>query len=176
MRDNQNFLNALPVKTGRPQDTNALKYDAELHCKMVRKMGQEGKFPAAWCANIGIHRATLHRWANKYPEFDEALKVAWSLCQCWWENKNQELLTNPNAKTALVVETLRKRFPHSWGQGAIDTEDEYDRRPRDITPDDEAITAAPSAEEIEAMPDSDIQKRIKELQARMIHHQPKEAK
>ncbi|MEH6836038.1 hypothetical protein [Falsihalocynthiibacter arcticus] len=163
------YLNILPVPTGRAQDTNALKFDAELHCQMVRDLGQEGAFPAEWCAKIGIHRATLYRWANTYPEFEEALKVAWTLCQCWWEEKNRKSIDNKDAKTSLVIETLRKRFPHSWGLGAIDTEYDFERRPRDITLEEGTSTIAPTTEEISAMPDTEIQERIRLLQERLAH-------
>ncbi|MCV6826014.1 MULTISPECIES: hypothetical protein [Halocynthiibacter] len=170
MASDKNYLNKLPVLVEEedPRAGNARKYDAELHCQMVRDLGQEGAFPAEWCANIGIHRSTLHRWANQHPEFDEALKQAWSLCQAWWERKNRESIGNPNAKTALIIETLRKRFPYSWGNNsAIDTEEDYRNRPRDITEDGTPKAEELSADEVASMDDDDLKEKIRVLQERL---------
>ncbi len=46
------------------------------YCKMVRDWGSQGYSIKYMAYCIGVPRDALYRWADKYPEFEEALSLA----------------------------------------------------------------------------------------------------
>ena len=62
------------------------KYRPEF-CQQVREMAQEGMFPEEWCAHIGVTVMTLFRWANRFPEFEEAVEISWHILHAYYANQ-----------------------------------------------------------------------------------------
>ncbi len=168
---NRRRANIIPVSGDDYKGSNALKYDPE-HCWTVRDLAQKGKFPETWCAEIGVTMQTLWNWANRYPEFDEAVRIAWHLLHHYWTEKAASLLTHPTAKQTLLLEIMRKRFPETWGENPRNTLEAWQFRPREVLDEGEeggeaALDVSPEA--LGGMTDDDIQQRIAALEARRKH-------
>lgn len=153
-----------------PRSQNASKYDPA-HGLTIRLLAQEGKFPETWCAQLGVTMQTLWNWANKYPEFDEHVRIAWHLLHDFWTEKATSLLTHPTAKQTLLLEILRKRFPETWGDDPRNTLETWQFRPKVMDEDEEggaeALDVSPGA--LSKMDDDDISARIAQLEARRKH-------
>ena len=91
-------------------------------------MAQDGKFPEEWSAELGVTMATIYRWANEYPEFDEAVLISWHLLHAYWARYARENLNNPDLKAGLLMEMLRKRFPSTWGKDPQNTQTHFEAR------------------------------------------------
>lgn len=99
----------------RPEDpSRAKKYDP-IYCDLVRKLAEAGAFPETWCAKIGIHWATLYRWADEEPEFEEAVKQGWVLLQHYWTTYAQNNLANTDLRSTVLIKILTSRFPRLYG-------------------------------------------------------------
>ena len=59
------------------------KYDPK-HCDLIQQLAQDGKFPAAGCAAIGVTRKTLYNWADRYEDFEDAIEMAWQHLHAYW--------------------------------------------------------------------------------------------
>ena len=99
------------------------KYDPAM-CDRVRAMGQLGQFPEEWMADLGIGRTSLYAWANKYPEFGEAVDIAWYLCAAYWSKWLRENIAHPNAKASIVAK-ITSRFPSLWGNNPLITHEHF---------------------------------------------------
>ena len=99
----------------KPDDPGrALKYDPR-YCDLVKQLAEAGGFPETWCAKIGIHWVTLYRWANEYPDFEEAVKQAWVILQHFWTTYAQDNLKNTDLRSTVLITILRQRFPSIYG-------------------------------------------------------------
>ena len=103
---------------------NRQKYD-ETMGQRVMEMAQEGKFPEEWCAEIGILPSTLYNWANRYPEFEEAVENAWVLLHAWAAKTFRENLQNPNFRQTMFLKKMERRLPNTFGDKAKLTEDNF---------------------------------------------------
>lgn len=104
-----------------PRAQNALKYRSKEHCDLIKSMARQGELPEQWCAQLGIALSTMFNWAARYPEFDEACRVAWTALSAFW---TQELIEAARGKTCdpkILLELLRRRFPDTWGVNAKNT-------------------------------------------------------
>lgn len=108
----RNFLINIGQKPGDPG--RALKYDP-VYCDLIKGLAEVGGFPETWCAKIGIHWGTLYRWADEYPEFEEAVRQAWVLLQHYWTTYAQDNLKNTDLRSTVLITLLRQRFPSIYG-------------------------------------------------------------
>lgn len=115
-----------PVKAdGSPL---AAKYDPA-YCQLIRDLAQEGKFPERWCCEIGISMSTLYNWANRYPEFEEAVTIAWHLLASHYTDKLVAMADNAEGRgQSALLELLRKRFPSLYGSMPRGTLDHFQAR------------------------------------------------
>lgn len=106
---------------GQPpgQRGRALKYDADLHCQMVRDLAQDGDFPESWAAEIGITISTMRRWVQEHEEFRDAIIIARHLLQSYWTREIAANRNNPDAKPGLYNIIVR-RFPELYGREPVD--------------------------------------------------------
>ena len=165
-RKRANIMDLVPL----PGEQRALKYDPEF-CWTIRGLAQEGRFPEEWCAEIGVTMKTLYEWANVFPEFDEAVRIAWHLLNAYWTNYARDNLTNPNLRTTLLLEILRKRFPESWGKNARNTQETFETR--NETPGVDGDEKSPLTRALKDAPREEIKDRIAMLQERMKHSEEK---
>ena len=113
-------LNIVPLSVD-PRAKNALKYRTEEHCDLIKSMARQGECPEQWCAQMGIALSTMLNWAARYPEFDEACRVAWTALSAYWTRELINAARGNNCDTKLLLELLRRRFPDTWGTNAQNT-------------------------------------------------------
>lgn len=111
------FLALIGQPPGEPG--RALKYDADLHCQMVRDLAQQGDFPESWAAEIGITISTMRRWVHEHEEFREAIIIARHLLQSFWTRDIAKNRTNPDSKPGLY-NLIARRFPELYGREPVD--------------------------------------------------------
>lgn len=76
----------------------------------------EGASIASFAAEIGVARSTINQWAEDYPEFSEALKIAKAKCAAWWERKLRTIAVvggGPGAATAVIF-GLKNMASDDW--------------------------------------------------------------
>lgn len=142
----------------------ANKYDEE-HCWTVRTMAQEGMFPEEWCAELGVTLPTLYNWANAYPEFEQAVHEAWWLLRAFWTKKARDSIQGVGMPPSVLMSVLEKRFPDTWGKNPRNTHETFERR-NEVEASDTA-----GAQAIRDAKTTDIEARIKELEARRKHEE-----
>lgn len=164
----QKRSNIVPIDPPRdPRADNALKYDDE-YCQRIRDYAQAGMFPEEWCAHIGVAMSTFYRWANEHPKFAEAVHIAWHILSAYWSDYARKNLLNPNLRTTLLIEMLRKRFPDTWGKNARNTHENFENRWG--KPDDEGDeVGASSAEDLKKLDRGQLEDKIRRLEARRQH-------
>jgi transposase-like protein len=97
---------------GRPTD-----YRPEF-CEQAVELGAQGKSYAQIGAAFGVARKTLYEWAERYPEFRDALARARDLSLSWWEEQAhtgmwespEGLRLNPQ----LWSRSMAARFPDDY--------------------------------------------------------------
>ena len=100
--------NANPQPGGRPT-----KYLPK-YCKDVVEYGKLGKSRIWMCATLGIVERTMITWEEKHPEFLQAMEVAMSQSQLWWEDAGQKGMAAPGFNAAIWSRSMSARFPKSW--------------------------------------------------------------
>lgn len=140
----------------------ANKYDPEF-CWTVRQLGQEGKFPEEWVAELGVTLSTLYHWANAYPEFEQAMHEAHWLCRAYWAKTARENLQGVGIPPSTLSLILQRRFPDMWGKNSVNMHQHFEDRNRS---NDEATVENTSPEALRQMTDDELQARIKVLQDR----------
>lgn len=103
----------------RPEDPSRAKKYEPVYCDLVRQLAETGAFPETWCAKIGIHWATLYRWADEYPEFEEAVKQAWVLLQHFWTQYSLDNMKNTDLRSTVLIKILTSRFPRLYGNAKV---------------------------------------------------------
>ena len=88
------------------------------YCDLVLEMGAQGKSYAQMGAAIGVARKTIYEWADKYPEFGDAIARARELALAWWEDQGQQgMWDTPNGvrlNPQLWSRSMAARFPDDY--------------------------------------------------------------
>lgn len=148
----------------KPGEKRALQYDPEM-CWTVRDLAQQGRFPESWCAGLGISMSTLYKWADTYPEFNEAVTIGWHLLNDYWTRFAADNLKHPDLKTVVLLEILRKRFPETWGLNPRNTQENFENR-HGIAPTTGGQPTALQPDQAQRMTDDDITARLAALRRR----------
>jgi hypothetical protein len=93
---------------GRPT-----KYKEEF-CERVIELGKQGYSKAMIAATLDIARETLDEWIDSKPEFSDAMKIAITQSQFWWEKTAQENLKNNQFNSPLWSKSMPARFPKDY--------------------------------------------------------------
>lgn len=99
-------------KGGRP--TN---YDPSWMPDKVIEIGKKGGSITEMAVAIGAyHRETLYDWARRHPEFNDALKMAATLSQSWWEEQGRIATFGgyEGFNATSYIFQMKNRFPNSW--------------------------------------------------------------
>jgi hypothetical protein len=109
------FLALIGQKPG--EDSRNSKYDPE-YCEKIKIMAQDGMFPEEWACEIGVTLWTFKNWAQKYPDFNEALVQSRLLLTSWWTKKLRDTMSMPSNPT--VYGLLARRFTSLYGTTPVD--------------------------------------------------------
>lgn len=146
----------------------ALKYDPEF-CNTVRVLAQEGEFPEAWGAEIGVTLETMRLWCMKHPDFREAVGQARLLLATYWTRDIVANKNNPNAKPGLY-HMLARRIPALYGKTPVDL-GEWLQTPPDTNAPDQA--KALDASTVAAATTDTLQQRLEALRKRREEEEEK---
>ena len=111
--------------SGRPT-----KYKRKF-CEEVTELAKTGASMAEICSHFDISRQTIDNWANKHPEFLEALTRAKIHAQAWWEAIGRQGLVANKFNGKIWEVSMRARFREDYTErkeltgadgGAIQTE------------------------------------------------------
>lgn len=124
-------------------------------------------FVEEWCAAIGVMMSTLYNWANRYPEFEEAMHQAWYLLRAYWTKQARESIIGVGRPPSVLIKILETRFPETWGRtNPRITQEAFENRPgKRLDPEGNALPVDPE-EAIKKMDRNDIKARIAVLEAR----------
>jgi transposase-like protein len=92
------------VAGGRPT-----KYTDDLPDKMLEALAS-GKSVTQFAAQIGVHRATIYSWAERHPEFSDALSRGQDASQAYWEDQLQKMMYSRDVNAPLVKLYFANRF------------------------------------------------------------------
>ena len=97
---------------GRPTD-----YRPEF-CALAVELGAQGKSYAQIGAACGVARKTLYEWAERHPEFSDALARARDLALSWWEEQAHigmwESPEGARLNPQLWSRSMAARFPDDY--------------------------------------------------------------
>lgn len=120
------------AKAGQPTS-----YKSE-YCEEVIELGKLGKSKIQMCAKFNISRQTIDNWADKNPEFLEALSKAVAHAQSWWENTGQEHMMKPGFNAAVWKKSMEARFRDDYTEkqevehsGNVQFNTYYEPKPKD---------------------------------------------
>lgn len=119
MKNSRKRSNIVPTSID-PRARNALKYDP-CFCALIPQLAKKGEFPEQWCEHLQISMTTMYNWANKYEEFDEACRLAWTYLASYWTAKMMRAARGEMTDTKVLMQILQKRFPDTWGHSSKNT-------------------------------------------------------
>jgi hypothetical protein len=84
------------------------------YCQAVIDHMSQGLSFETFGASIGVDRSITYEWAHRHPEFAEAKKRAFDLCQIFWEKVGIEGVWSDargkNLNTGVWVFNMKNRF------------------------------------------------------------------
>jgi len=89
---------------GRPT-----KYTEDLPDALLNALAA-GKSVTQFAAQIGVHRATIYSWAERHPEFSDALSRGQEASQAYWEDQLQKMMYSREVNAPLVKLYFANRF------------------------------------------------------------------
>jgi hypothetical protein len=69
-------------------------------------------------AEFGVSRQTLDAWLRQHPEFLDAMSVALTHAQAWWESAGQKGLTADKFNSSVWSRSMAARFPEDWRENS----------------------------------------------------------
>lgn len=79
-------------------------------CARIVELGKLGYSQARMAADIGVSKQTITDWAKSHPEFSDALTLARTLSQAYWEERGHNGLENRNFNTPLYLGSMKSMF------------------------------------------------------------------
>lgn len=93
--------------------TRATKYKREF-CAQAIKFGKQGKSVTWIASEFGVAKSTLFDWIPVHPEFAEAMSIAKTHSQRWWEDVGQENLEKAGFQGGVWSKNMSARFHDDW--------------------------------------------------------------
>lgn len=158
------WLASIGQKPG--EKSRASKYDPS-NCEKVIFWASEGEFIEQWAARLDVSISTIYHWANRHPDFAEAVRIAYAKMADFWLRVGVSNLGNPNFRSPVYLEILRKRLPALWKHEPLE--------PPSVNPtavgnsDDQAAPVAFSQDERRRMSSEELKAAIEQFQRRRAH-------
>jgi hypothetical protein len=114
----------------------------------VSKLGQEGKSKVQIAGALGISTKKLNKWCKDHEDLDEAISLAYTLFEAYWENEGMKGIKglNPKFSAPAWSKLMQTRCKGDW---AVENTQKID------------VNTS-----IKAMPDDELQKEIAILAAK----------
>jgi len=103
-------------KTGKPRGRpkGSDKYLPSMDALVIQK-GREGASKTQIACSLGVARSTLEAWCNAHPTFSEAMALALTFSQAWWEDLGQKGINMGKGFNAVAfMFQVKNRFPHDY--------------------------------------------------------------
>ena len=88
------------------------------YCERVIEMGRDGFSVAQMASQLNTSKQTLLRWVDANPEFRDAMEIARSHSQAWWEAMGQANIVMPKDsgtfQGSVWSRSMAARFPDDW--------------------------------------------------------------
>lgn len=97
-------------------------------CERVIEFGKQGMSLTEMAAELEITFRTMRNWEldDEKPDFQDAMQMARTYSQAWWESQGRTHITNPKFNAALYGKTMSARFPADWSDRQVTTLDATD--------------------------------------------------
>ena len=97
---------------GRPKGSD--KYLPSMDVLVIER-GREGASKTQIACSLGVARSTLDAWCNAHPTFSEAMSLALTFSQAWWEDLGQKGINRGKDFNAVAfMFQVKNRFPHDY--------------------------------------------------------------
>jgi len=83
-------------------------------CEQIIELGKQGATQKAMWSGIGISKSAAETFQKKYPEFAEAVSMATTESQAWWEREGIANLNNRTYNTRLFEVMTKSMFPTDY--------------------------------------------------------------
>jgi len=77
---------------------------------IVMMLGQEGKSAVQIRCKLGIGMSAWETLLEDSDEFRETIKNAKDLCECWWEDRGQEMTKGDGGNATVWIFNMKNRF------------------------------------------------------------------
>lgn len=82
---------------------------------------KEGLSYECFGATIGVVRATLYLWEEKYPEWVDAKAIGHDACLLFWEKAGRAGMVMQSFKPGIWVQNMKCRFKkEGWNPQSVD--------------------------------------------------------
>lgn len=114
-------IGAVDSYTGRPPTPFKPEY-----CDIAIRLGKEGATIAEIAAEIGVSISIVRRWIDQEQEFEEAMELARTYSQAWWEAKGRTGLKDIGFNGNLWAKNMPSRFPDDWRENKVTVQGDPD--------------------------------------------------
>ena len=80
----------------------------------ILELGKQGASQKAMYAAIGISKTTAAKWKEEDPEFAEAMSLATTYAQSWWESMMLANIDNKAFNSRVAELALKGQFPDDY--------------------------------------------------------------
>lgn len=159
------FAALIPVDDPEKKFGPANKYDPE-YCHTVRELAQKGMFVEEWCAHIGMTMSTLYNWANRHPEFEQAVHEAWWILRSYWTERARLSIQGVGMAPSILAMILERRFGDMWGRNSVNLHEHFSNRNSET---DTITTISGETKAIKDLTDEELQAEIDKYLERRKH-------
>ena len=85
-------------------------------CEEVIALGKQGMGPTQIAAALDVSKAVLYYWRQTHPDFDEAMLLAKTHEQNWWETVGQNALFADRFQAAVWSKSMAARFRDDYAE------------------------------------------------------------
>lgn len=111
LKAQEDDLGRIIVKLGKFRE-----YSASFHCARVQELGAQGASEAQMAVDLGMSRSKLKRWRREYEEFGEAVQVALTLAEAYWESRQVSRMDMFGHNANAYKHVLGSRFRETYGE------------------------------------------------------------
>ncbi|MEW4469017.1 hypothetical protein AB1K62_14415 [Parasphingorhabdus sp. JC815] len=84
------------------------------YCKQIIAFMENGYSVTAFAGSIGVARSSVYLWADEYPEFSDALKIAQAKAAIWWEDRLRAVAQGGEGSAVAAIFGLKNRVADDW--------------------------------------------------------------